>query len=79
LDPIVVMNLVFDLVILALAIFVRMKRRIVLILWIAIAFGFFAVSYILTIVGLSSPLILTPVRAVGYLSVIAGLVLQSKS
>ena len=77
-DPVIVMNLVFDVVILLLAVYVYGKKHGVLLPWIAVAFGLFGVSYVLTILGVSSSLILIPLRALGYLCVIAGIALHGK-
>jgi hypothetical protein len=76
LDPVTVMNLLFDLVIFLLGLFVYKGRKSVLALWVAVAFCLFAISYALTIAGVGSSLILIPIRALGYLSVIVGLLLQ---
>lgn len=78
LDPVVVMNLFFDVIILTLAIHVYKGRRTTLVLWIVVAFCLFAASYVLTILGLGSSLVLLPLRAFGYLSIIAGLVVHSR-
>jgi len=78
LDPVIVMNLVFDLVIVLLAVYVNGKKHNVLLLWIALAFGLFAISYVLTILGITDSTILIPLRAVGYLSVIVGLALHGR-
>jgi high-affinity Fe2+/Pb2+ permease len=77
-DPVTVMNLLFDLVIFLMGLLVYKEKKAVLPLWVAVAFCLFAVSYALTIVGVASSLILIPLRAIGYLSVIVGLVLQRK-
>jgi hypothetical protein len=66
---------VFDVVIVLLAAYAYVKNGGVLPVWIAVGFCFFAISYILTILGFGSSLILIPLRTVGYLSIIAGLVL----
>jgi hypothetical protein len=70
------MNLFFDLVIFLLGLLVYKGRKGVLALWVAVAFCLFAISCALTIAGVGSSFILIPLRAVGYLSVIAGLLLQ---
>jgi len=70
------MNLLFDVIILLLGAYAYGKKREVLFLWITVAFCFFAASYVLAILGLGGTLILIPLRAVGYLSIIAGIVLQ---
>jgi hypothetical protein len=77
LDPVVALNLVFDVVIVLLSAYAYRKKRVALLLWIVMAFSFFAVSYVLTILGVGSSLILIPLRVVGYLSVIAGVTLYS--
>jgi hypothetical protein len=76
LDPVTVMNLLFDLVIFLLGLLVYRMKKGVLPLWVAVAFCLFAVSYALTIVGVASSVILIPLRALGYLSVIVGLLLH---
>ena len=75
-DPVIELNLLFDVVILLLSAFAYGKKRGTLLLWITVAFCFFAVSYVLTILGWGGSLILIPLRTVGYLSIIAGLVLH---
>jgi len=77
-DPVIVLNLLFDLVIFFLGLLVYKEKKNVLPLWVAVAFLLFAVSYALTIVGIGNSLILIPLRALGYLSVIVGLILQRK-
>ena len=72
------MNLLFDLAILLIGIFVYRKGGNVLALWVAVAFCLFAISYVLTILGFGNSLFLIPLRAFGYLSVIAGLILLHK-
>jgi hypothetical protein len=74
LDPVTALNLLFDVVIVLLGSYAYGKKRVALLLWIALGFCFFAVSYALTILGFGASLILIPLRAVGYLSIIAGLV-----
>lgn len=76
LDPVIVLNLLFDLAILFLSIFVYKEKKGPLVLWVTIAFCIFAISYVLTILGFGSQTILIPLRAIGYLSVLAGLILQ---
>jgi len=78
LDPIIVMNLLFDLGILFLSFIVYKVQKGPLVLWVGIAFTIFALSYALTILGFGSQTILIPLRAIGYLSVISGLVLERK-
>ncbi len=78
LDPVIVLNLLFDLGILFLSIFVYREKKGPLVLWVAIAFCIFAFSYALTILGLGLQTILIPLRTIGYLSIIAGLILQRR-
>ena len=68
------MNLLFDVVIVSLGFYAYSKKRGAPLLWIALGFCFFAISYVLTILGFGASLILIPLRAVGYLSIMAGLV-----
>ena len=77
-DPVTVLNLMFDLVIFFLGLLVYKEKKAVLPLWVAVAFLLFAISYVLTLVGVGSSFILIPLRALGYLSVIVGLILQRK-
>lgn len=76
LDPVVALNLVFDVIIILLGAYAYSKKKGTLPLWVTIGFCFFAASYVLTILGVTSSLILIPLRAVGYLSIIAGLALH---
>jgi CHASE2 domain-containing sensor protein len=78
LDPVTVLNLLFDLVIFILGLVVYKEKKGTLPLWVAVAFGLFAVSYALTILGVGSSTILIPLRTLGYLSIIAGLILHRK-
>ena len=72
------MNLVFDIVIFCLGLVVYSTKKVVLSIWVAIAFLLFAISYALTIAGAGVPMILIPLRAIGYICVIVGLILQRK-
>ena len=76
-DPVVAMNLVFDVVIILLSAYAYGKKRGTLLLWITVAFCFFASSYVLTVLVVGGSLILIPLRAVGYLSIIAGVAIHS--
>ena len=58
--------------------FCLQKGSNVLALWVGVAFCLFAISYVLTILGFGNSLFLIPLRAFGYLSVIAGLILLHK-
>ncbi|MGD0718218.1 MAG: hypothetical protein ABSA15_01355 [Thermoplasmata archaeon] len=74
LDPITVLNLVFDLIIVGLGAFAYVKLKSIVGGLIGVGFGFFATSYILTILGYgSSTVVLVPLRVLGYLCVIGGL------
>jgi hypothetical protein len=76
LDPVVAANLIFDLAILCLGVILYKRRESSLALWVGIGFAFFAVSYILTILGFGADQpILVPLRIIGYLSVIFGLLM----
>jgi len=77
-DPVTVLNLLFDLVIFILGLVVYKGRKSMLSLWVAVAFLFFAISYVLTLVGAGNPMILIPLRTLGYVLVIVGLILQRK-
>ena len=69
-------NLLFDLVICLVGILLYRKGRNVLAVWVVVAFGLFAVSYFLTILGMGSSAFLIPLRLCGYLSVLVGLILS---
>ncbi len=76
LDPITVLNLVFDLIIVGLGAFAYFKLKSAVGGLISVGFGFFAISYVLTILGYgSATTVLVPLRVLGYLSVIAALCL----
>jgi len=74
-DPVALLNLLFDLIIVVLGIVVYTKRKGILLMWVSIAFLFFAISYVLVILGVTDSMVLIPLRSVGYLSVIAGIIL----
>ena len=78
LDAVVLLNLTFDVVIALLAVFFNQKTKNTLVAWIAGGFALFAVSYLLTIADITSSWVLVPIRAVGYLSVVLGLVLAAR-
>lgn len=78
-DPVTVMNLIFDLIILCLGVFAYVKMKGKAGLVIGAGFAFFAISYIITILGYGSmTTVLIPLRVIGYLSVIAGMYLYLK-
>jgi hypothetical protein len=74
-DPIVVVNLILCVVILALGIWGYAKKKGDIPLYIGIAFGLFAISHLLTLLGLASILavLLIIIRIVAYLLVIFAL------
>lgn len=75
-DPVLIANIVFDITILCLGVVLYRKRESSLALYVGVGFAFFAVSYILTVFGLGSmQQVLVPLRVLGYLSVIAGLLM----
>lgn len=73
LDPVITMNLVFDIVILLLSVYSYVKKRSSILLWLTVAFSIFAASYALTILEVANSLILIPMRTIRYLSIIAGI------
>jgi len=78
-DPVTVMNLIFDLIILCLGVFAYMRMKGKAGLVVGLGFAFFAVSYIITLLGYGSmTTVLIPLRVLGYLSVIGGLYLYLK-
>lgn len=75
-DPVTVMNLVFDLIILCLGVYSYKKVKGSAGSVVGIGFGFFAISYVITILGFGSvTAALIPLRILGYLSVIGGMYL----
>jgi hypothetical protein len=79
LDPVTLLNLIFDLIILCLGVFAYVKIKGTAGLVIGIGFAFFAISYVITILGYGSlTTVLVPLRVIGYLSVIGGLYLYLK-
>ena len=78
-DPVVVMNLIFDLIILCFGVFTYLKSEGLAGLVIGIGFAFFAISYVITILGYGDmTTVLIPLRILGYLSVISSLYLYLK-
>jgi hypothetical protein len=71
-----VINLAFDLAIICFGIFASKRRKSAIGFWIGAGFCMFAISYVITILGYGSVnSVLVPLRAIGYLAVIAGLYL----
>lgn len=78
-DIIKVLNLIYDLVIVALGIWAYTKiKRNVLIECVALGFLLFAVSWALIIDGITDPVIIIPIRTIGYIAVIIGMAFQIK-
>ncbi len=77
-DPVVVLNLSFDVVIVLLGVVIYRSSKSVLVEWVATAFALFAFSYVLTIAEIADSTVLVPIRALGYLSVIIGLLLFAR-
>ena len=74
----VLLNLTFDVVIALLALFFNQKSKNALGLWVAAGFALFADSYLLTTADITSSWVLVPIRTVGYLSVVLGLILATR-
>ena len=75
LDPTTLLNLVFAVIILILGILVFRKKKMVLALYVAIAFGLFAISHLANLLGAASTEIsIIVIRALGYLVVIYAMV-----
>lgn len=75
LDPIVATNLILAASILILGVWIYERRKETLALFVAAGFGLFAVSHALTFLGYGDlQTVIIPIRALGYLAVIAGLI-----
>lgn len=75
LDPTILLNLVFAVIILILGILVFRKNKMVLALYVAIAFGLFAISHLAVLLGaVNTEISIIVIRALGYLVVIYALV-----
>jgi uncharacterized membrane protein (UPF0136 family) len=74
-DPIVTTNFVLCIVILALGIWAYVKKKNDVPLYIGIAFGLFAVSHLMTLLGLTAGLtaFLITIRLIAYLLVVFAL------
>jgi len=78
LDPTTILNLIFTVIILVLGIWVFRKKEIVLALYVAIAFGLFAISHLAILLGAASTeTSIIVIRALGYLVVIYALIRES--
>ena len=73
-DPVALLNVVFCIIILIMGVW-GYKKTAEISLYVGIAFLFFAISHILTILGLSAdlPYVLLATRIVGYLIIIHAL------
>jgi len=74
-DPIITINFVLCVIILALGIWAYVKKKGDAALYIAIAFGLFAVSHLMTLLGLAAGLtvFLIIIRLIAYLLVVFAL------
>ncbi len=73
-DPVALLNLGFDLVILGIGGYAYLRRRSTAPLWIGAGFGLFGISYALTIAGVDGPvMLLLALRVLGYLAVLVAL------
>ncbi len=74
-DLVSVVNLVFDILILAAGLWMYTKSKNTMPFYIGVAFAFFSVSYIITLAGLATVLALpiVVIRAAGYLLILFGL------
>ena len=71
-DTIAVLNLIFTIIVFALGIWGYTKKKCDVLLYIGIAYGIFAISHLLTVLGLavSLSIILLIIRIVAYLFLI---------
>lgn len=73
-DPTVLLNFVFALIIVILGLWVFKAKKLILALYIALAFGLFAISHLAMLLGTPSTSIsIIVIRALGYLVVIYAL------
>jgi hypothetical protein len=78
-DPVAFTNIVFDLVILCLGVYAYNIKKGIIGLYVGAAFGLFAISYAMTILGYgNATTVLISVRVLGYLTVIVGLILLTR-
>jgi len=75
-DPVTIMNFVFAVIIFFLGLWVYYKfKEIILALYVAIGFLFFAISHLAVLLGVNSNnIIIIIIRAIAYLIIIAGLI-----
>lgn len=73
-DPTVLLNFIFALIVVILGLWVFKTKKLLLALYIAIAFGLFAISHLAILLGTPSANIsIIVIRALGYLVVIYAL------
>jgi len=78
-DTVAFTNLVFDFVILCLGVYAYNRKKGVIGLYVGAAFGLFAISYVITLLGYGSTVaVLIPLRILGYIFVIIGLILLTR-
>lgn len=76
LDPMVATNLILAATILILGVWIYERRKETLAIYVAAGFGLFALSHALTLLGYGSvQTVIIPIRVLGYLAVIAGLII----
>ena len=70
----VIMNVVLTLVISIMGVWTYMKKKSMLSLYVGVAFVFFLVSHILTLLGYGNVgMVILPLRGIGYLVIVYGL------
>lgn len=75
-NPIAATNLILALAILILGVWAYESKKESLALYVALGFGLFAISHALTLLGYGDvQAVIIPIRVLGYLAVISGLVL----
>ncbi len=79
-DMMTAINFVLAVIILAMGVLNYSKKKEVVSLYVGVGFGFFAVSHLLTLVGMGTSLALplAVVRTIGYMSIIIGLYIAIK-
>ncbi|MCE5213279.1 MAG: hypothetical protein LLF83_00975 [Methanobacterium sp.] len=78
-DPTVLMNFIFSLIITIIGFWVYQTKKIVLAMYIALSFGLFTISHLAILLGTSSTdLSIMIIRALGYLVLIYALIREVK-
>jgi hypothetical protein len=73
-DPVVILNFIFCLIIVGLGYWAYMKRKSVIAIYIAITFGLFGISHLAILLGIkSSDISILVIRSIGYLVIIYAL------